>query len=132
MSVDTHELRIALTVDDFDQAVAFYGKVLGRELAAQWDQPRGKGGVFVVAKATLEILDAEMAAGVDDFEVGHRVSGRVRLALGVGDTDATMAAATSAGARALGGPKLAPWGDSVARIESPDGMLLTLFAKSQG
>jgi len=75
MSVDTHELRIALTVDDLDQAVAFYGKVLGRELAAQWDQPRGKGGVFVVAKATLEILHAEMAGGVDDFEVGHRVSG---------------------------------------------------------
>jgi catechol 2,3-dioxygenase-like lactoylglutathione lyase family enzyme len=109
MTVETHELRIALTVDDFEAAVAFYGALLGLDLAMQWDQPAGKGGVFVVPKATLEILDREMAAGVDDFEVGSLVSGPVRLALGVADTDATIAASVAAGARLVGPAQSAPW-----------------------
>lgn len=130
MEIKTHELRVALTVDDFDSAVEFYSSVLGLELAAQWDQPRGKGGVFVVPTATLEILDREMAVGVDEFEVGKRVSGQVRLALGVADTDASVGVAESAGAVTLGATKVAPWGDSVARVETPDGMQLTLFSAS--
>lgn len=128
----TNELRLALTVDDYDAAVAFYGAVLGLELAAQWDQPAGRGGVFEIPRATLEILDGQMAAGVDDFEVGRRVSGQVRLALGVADADASMAAAAAAGASTLGGPRTAPWGDRVGRVETPDGMQLTLFSASSG
>jgi lactoylglutathione lyase len=79
-----------------------------------------------VPEAALEILDSEMAAGVDDFEVGRRVSGGVRLALRVADTRET--AAEAAGARSLGAPQVAPWGDTVARVESPEGMQLTLFS----
>ena len=129
MTVETRELRIALTVDDWEAAVAFYRAVLGQDLAAHWTQPAGNVGVFEVPRATLEVLDAEAAAGVDDFEAGRRVSGRVRLALRVADTAATTAAADAAGGRLLGGPKLAPWGDRVARVESPEGMQLTLFSE---
>lgn len=128
MTVETQELRIALTVDDWEAAISFYRAVLGRDLAAHWTQPAGNVGVFEVPRATLEVLDAEAAAGVDEFEAGQRVSGKVRLALGVADAVATTAAAEAAGARPLGGPKLAPWGDQVARVESPDGMQLTLFS----
>jgi lactoylglutathione lyase len=81
-----------------------------------------------VPEATLEILDREMAAGVDDFEVGRWVSGGVRLALGVADARETAAEAEAAGARTLGAPQVAPWGDTVARVESPEGMQLTLFS----
>jgi lactoylglutathione lyase len=128
MSVTTHELRIALTVDDYDAAVAFYGAVLGMALEAQWDQPQGRGGVFAVPRATLEILDREMAEGVDAFEVGRRVSGDVRLALGVGDVAESMAAATAAGAIEIGTRRQAPWGDEVGRVQSPEGLQLTLFS----
>ncbi len=132
MTVETHELRIALTVDDFDAAVAFYGALLGQELAATWDQPGGRGGVFVVPKATLEILDTEMAAGVDDFEVGQRVSGEVRLALGVTDPAATFEAGREAGATVVGPLQVAPWGDTVGRLRTPHGMQLTLFSEPAG
>ena len=127
--VETRELRVALTVDDFDAAVQFYTALLGTELSARWDQPRGRGGIFRLPQATLEILDGEMAAAVDDFEVGRRVSGPVRLALGVADADASVAAATGAGARAMAAAKAAPWGDRVARVQAPDGMQLTLFSE---
>ncbi len=126
--VRTNELRVALTVDDFEATVEFYRQVLGAELSARWEQPQGNGGVFVVPRATLEILDREMAAAVDDFEVGRRVSGEVRLALGVEDAASTLAAAEAAGAAVLGPPRTAPWGDTVARAASPDGMQLTLFS----
>lgn len=132
MAVETRELRIALTVDDFEAAVAFYSGLLGLELTARWDKPAGNGGVFRLPRATLEILDPEMAEGVDTFEVGSRVSGPVRLALGVVDVEATTAAARTVGAQVLGGPKPAPWGDEVARVVSPDGMQLTLFSDTQG
>lgn len=125
----TTELRVALTTADYDAAVAFYAQVLGVELSAEWDQPRGRGGVFVLPRATLEILDEEMAAGVDAFEVGRRVSGEVRLAIGVADAEATTAEAEAAGALVLGRPRSAPWGDLVARVVSPEGMQLTLFSE---
>jgi len=128
----THELRIALTVPDFDAAVAFYGRVLGLELAARWDQPAGNGGIFEIDRATLEILDERMAEGVDDFEVGRRVSGPVRIALGVADADATAHAASDAGAELIGSPQDSPWGDRVARVVAPEGMQLTLFGTHQG
>ena len=60
--VDTRELRVALAVDDFDAAVQSYAALLGTELSARWDQPRGRGGIFRLPQATLEILDGEMAA----------------------------------------------------------------------
>jgi predicted enzyme related to lactoylglutathione lyase len=130
MTVETHELRIALTVDDWEAAVEFYRAVLGQDLAAHWTQPAGNVGVFDVSRATLEILDQQAAAGVDALEAGRRVAGPVRLALGVADSDATTAAAEAAGAVVIGAPKLAPWGDRVARVEAPHGMLLTLFSES--
>jgi len=129
MTFKTNELRIVLTVEDFEAAVESSGKVLGVGLAAQWDQPQRRGGVFEVPHATLGILDAEKAAGVDDFEVGRRVSGPVRLALGVEDIDATFSAGTEAGATTFGVAMSAPWGDRVPRVESPDGMRLTLFSR---
>ena len=123
----TNELRVALTVDDYDAAVAFYGRVLGLELTAQWDQPAGRGGIFAIERGTLEILDGEMAAGVDAFEVGARVSGSVRLAFGAPDVDACVDSAVAAGGELTGPTRTAPWGDRVARVVSPDGMQLTLF-----
>jgi predicted enzyme related to lactoylglutathione lyase len=119
--VPTRESRIALTVDGFDAAAAFYGQVLGLELAARWDQPAGNGGIFEIERATLEILDGRMAEGVDDLEVGRRVSGPVRIALGVTSVDATTKAATDAGAELLGPVQDLPWGDRVARVVSPHG-----------
>lgn len=128
--IKTNELRVALTVDDFDAAVEFYRRVLGLELSARWTEPAGNVGVFALPRATLELLDAEAAAAVDAAEVGQRVSGPVRLALGVVDADATHAAAIEAGARLMGAVQQAPWGDRVGRVESPEGLQLTLFAEA--
>src|SRR3954452_19339704 len=74
------ELRVALTVDDFDAALAFYRDTLGLPLLEAWSDD-GRVVLLDAGRATLELLDARHAAAVDEIEVGRRVAGPVRVAL---------------------------------------------------
>ena len=122
-----HELRLALTVSDFDQAVRFYRDALGLPVVESWDEPTGSGVVLAAGRATLELLSTGQAEVVDEVEVGRRTAGPVRLALEVADSERTAADLEAAGAQVLGGPVLTPWGDRNVRLQAPDGMQLTLF-----
>jgi uncharacterized glyoxalase superfamily protein PhnB len=55
------------------------------------------------------------------------VSGEVRLAFEVADSDGTARRLVAAGATEVAPPVATPWGDRNARVRSPDGMQLTLF-----
>lgn len=121
------ELRITLTVDDFDQALAFYRDALGLDQLADWSTEAGRVVVLEAGKATLELFDHPQAAAVDEIEAGRRVSGTVRLALNVADSAAKARQLVAAGADEVGPPVTTPWGDRNARVRAPDGMQLTLF-----
>jgi lactoylglutathione lyase len=121
------ELRIALTVDDYDEALAFYRDALGLTLLEEWKSPGANGALLEAGRATLEIFDEGQAAMVDDLEVGRRVVGTVRFALAVDDSAAVADRLERAGAERLGGPVETPWGDVNVRVQAPDGMQLTLF-----
>jgi len=121
------ELRVALTVDDFENAVAFYRDALGLEQLADWSGDDGRVIILSAGRATLELFDHAQAAKVDAIEVGHRVSGVVRLALEVADSEETARQLVAAGAEEVAPPVLTPWGDRNARVQAPDGMQLTLF-----
>jgi catechol 2,3-dioxygenase-like lactoylglutathione lyase family enzyme len=121
------ELRIALTVQDFDQALAFYRDALGLEQIADWSSGTGRVIVLDAGRATLELLDEAQAETVDAIEAGRRVSGTVRLALQVADSEELAARLVAAGAGQVAPPVLTPWGDRNARVLGPDGMQLTLF-----
>jgi Zn-dependent alcohol dehydrogenases len=73
------------------------------------------------------VFDEAQAAKVDAIEAGHRVSGTVRLALEVPDSEETARRLVAAGAVEVAPPVTAPWGDRNARVQAPDGMQLTLF-----
>jgi lactoylglutathione lyase len=121
------ELRIALTVEDFDQALAFYRDALGLEQIADWSSATGKVVVLEAGRATLELFDNAQAESVDAIEAGRRVSGTVRLALRVADSEGMAARLVAAGAGQVAPPVQTPWGDRNARVQAPDGMQLTLF-----
>ena len=125
---NVHELRVAVTVKDFDAVVAFYAEDVGLGEPTVWDQEEGRGVMFPIERGSLEILDEASAAWVDRLEADKRVSGRVRLALAVDDPTATADSAVAGGGELVGAPRDSPWGDTVARISAPDGMQLTLFA----
>ena len=122
------QLRVTLTVDDFDAALAFYGDALGLEQVADWSSEAGRVVLLAVGSATLELFDQAQAEYVDRIEVGRRVSGPVRLALEVSDSEVTAQQLVAAGGTAVAPPVTAPWGDRNARVQAPDGMQLTLFS----
>ena len=121
------ELRVALTVDDFDQALRFYRDALGLEQTADWSSENGRVVVLEAGRATLELLDEAQADYVDRIEAGRRVSGPVRLALEVPDSEETARGLVAAGAEEVAPLVTTPWGGRNARLRAPDGMQLTLF-----
>jgi len=123
------EVRVSLTVDDFDAALTFYRDVLGLpEEQAYADS--GRVSILGAGRATIEIIDAQHAAEVDQIEVGRRVAGPVRLALRVEDSAATAQRLADAGATIVGGPVVTPWNDRNVRLDPPAGVQLTLFTVS--
>jgi len=121
------ELRVALTVQDFGQALAFYRDALGLEQLADWSSESGRVVVLGAGRATLELLDNAQAETVDAIEAGRRVSGTVRLAMEVEDSRDVAQRLVAAGAAQVAPPMVTPWGDRNARVRAPDGMQLTLF-----
>jgi lactoylglutathione lyase len=123
------ELRVTLTVAEFDEAVGFYRDALGLEQLADWSDDEGRVILLSAGRGTLELFDEAQAARIDAIEAGKRVSGTVRLAVEVANSEETARRLVSAGAEEVAPPVLTPWGDRNARVQAPDGMQLTLFAR---
>ena len=121
------ELRVALTVQDFGQALSFYRDTLGLEQIADWSSETGRVVVLDAGRATLELLDQAQAETVDAIEAGRRVSGTVRLAMNVADSEDMAQRLVVAGAVQVAPPVMTLWGDRNARVQTPEGMQLTLF-----
>jgi lactoylglutathione lyase len=122
-----HELRVALTTDDYDRALAFYRDGLGLPLRETWEEEGARGALFDAGRATLEVLSVEHADMVDRIEVGEPVGARVRLAFELDDSVKVAERLVVAGGELVGGPVVTPWEHRNVRLRDPDGMQLTLF-----
>ena len=122
------ELRLVLTVDDFDQALGFYRDALGLPELEKWETT-GDARIAILAagRATVELVNEAQAAAIDEIEVGSRVAGPVRIAFEVADSAALAQRLVTAGAEQLAEPVLTPWNDLNVRLRGPDGLQLTLF-----
>jgi len=121
------ELRVSITVSDFERLRTFYRDAVGLTETQSWEV-HGHGVVFDVGRATLELIDEEHAEFVDEVEVGRPVAtGGIRLALAVPDPVAAAAALVAGGAELLGEPRPTPWGDVNARTQPPEGPQVTVF-----
>ena len=121
------QLRVSLTVENFEKAVSFYRDVLGLPLVDDWSTSNGRCIALSVEKATIEIVDRAQADYIDDVEVGRRVSGQVRFAFQFSDVQAAVEKAEAAGAALVHDPVETPWKDVNARVMGPDGMQMTFF-----
>jgi lactoylglutathione lyase len=126
--MDVSELRVSLTVADFDKALSLYRDALGLEQREDWSSDDGRVVLLAAGRATLELVDEAQAGYIDAIEVGHRISGPVRLAFEVSDSDHAARRLRAAGAEQIALPVDTPWGDRNARLQAPDGIQLTLFA----
>ena len=123
------ELRLAVTVPDYDEALRFYRDVLGMTERAAIVAEGGRVSILEAGRATLELLEPAHAAYVDRVEVGRRVAGHIRVALQVDDSAATTARLAEAGATVVAEPVRTPWGSLNARLEAPGGLHVTLFTE---
>ncbi|TCC43805.1 VOC family protein [Kribbella capetownensis] len=123
------ELRLVVTADDYDEAVAFYRDVLGLAERESYESDDGRVTILEVERATLEIADPNQADFIDRVEVGRRVAGKYRVAFEVDDSAETTRTLAAAGATVLAEPTRTPWNSLNARLEAPGGLQLTLFTE---
>ena len=122
------ELRLVVTVDDYDAAVSFYRDTLGLTEAAEYiADDAGRVIILEAGRATLELSDVRHAEHIDQLEVGRRVAGRFRVALQVPDARQATEQAVDGGAALIAAPTPTPWNSLTSRLEAPGGMQLTLF-----
>lgn len=126
------ELRVALTVNDFDRAVAFYRDALGLQEVVSWDSSHGRGLILAAGRATVELLSTGEAEYVDQIEVGQRVGALIRLGAEVDDSEAVAGDLQKAGAEMLAPPRTTPWSHRSVRLSTPEGLQLTLFTPTTG
>jgi predicted enzyme related to lactoylglutathione lyase len=122
------QLRLVVTAEDYEEAVAFYRDVLGLpELAAI----EGGDGAHVVildaGRATLEIGNPAQKRMIDEVEVGRQVARTIRVAFEVDDAASSTAEAVKGGATPLAPPTETPWHSLNSRLEAPAGLQITLF-----
>jgi len=120
-------LRVAVTAENYEEALAFYRDALGLPVVESWENEGGSGAVLDAGRATLEVLSRSQVEYVDEIEAGGIPSGPVRFALEVQDSVAAAERLEAAGAERVGGPVVTPWRHRNVRLRAPDGMQLTLF-----
>jgi predicted enzyme related to lactoylglutathione lyase len=125
------ELRLVVTTDDYDEAVAFYRDALEMPTSAEYlSEEQGRVVILEAGVATLEIGDVPHGEYVDQVEVGRRVAGHLRVALRVDDATTATDAAADAGAEVVAAPTVTPWRSLNARLEAPGGLQVTLYQDS--
>ena len=123
------ELRLVVTADDYDEAVAFYRDVLGLPERESYVTEDARVMILEAGRATLEIANPAQADYIDAVEVGRRVAGKFRVAFEVEDSAATTRKLADAGATVIAEPTRTPWNSLNARLETPGGIQLTLFTE---
>jgi GrpB-like predicted nucleotidyltransferase (UPF0157 family)/predicted enzyme related to lactoylglutathione lyase len=131
MTDEVTQLRLVVTVPDFDAALAFYRDELGLPEEAAFSGDGTRVSILGAGRATLELADAGHAAFVDEVEVGRRVAGQVRVAFEVADSGAVTDRLARAGATVVAPPTLTPWQSLNSRLDGPGGLHLTVFADAR-
>ncbi len=73
VAVPINELRLVLTVDDFDRATALFRDAHGLKQIAAWQNQSGHLVLLEAGHATLELIDEQQARAIDEIEVRRRV-----------------------------------------------------------
>ncbi len=111
----THLQLVALVVDEYDPAIAFFTGVLGFDLvedtASTTNDGRPKRWVVVRPPgAQTGILLARADGPRQEAVVGEQFAGRVGLFLRVDDFEGTLARLRAAGVEIVSPPRVEPYG----------------------
>lgn len=115
-------------VDEVEATIAFFERAFGLE--RRFVTPEGDYGELSTGQTTLAFASGELASA-NLAEAGGFVplepQGRpiaAAITLLTEDVDATVSAALGAGARQAVAPSQKPWGQTVAYLRDPSGILI--------
>jgi lactoylglutathione lyase len=118
---------VLLYVPDGARAVAFWQKAFG--LALRFAHESGTYSELETGATALGFVDEKTARENGGAFRPNRPDGEpagIEVALCTKDVAALFARATGAGATAVKGPTTKPWGQTVAYVRDPDGVLVEL------
>lgn len=122
------QLRLVVTADDYDAALAFYRDVLGlAEEEAYQGEDGARVAILDAGRATLELSNPAQVRMIDAVEADGSPSARLRVAFEVDDSAAVTDELTRAGAELVASPRETPWRSLNSRLEAPAGLQITLF-----
>ncbi len=122
------QLRVVVTAEDYEAALAFYRDALGLpQLAAFEGEGDARVAILDAGRATLEIANPAQVAMIDSVEVGRPVSPHIRIAFEVTDAKNMTRRLSAAGGQLIAAPRQTPWCSLNARLAGAAGLQLTLF-----
>lgn len=122
------QLRVVITAEDYEAAVAFYRDVLGLEEQAAYEgEGDARVSILQAGLATLEIANPAQTRMIDGIETDGVTSPKVRLAFEVDDTRSVSKELVEGGAELLAEARETPWRSLNARLDAPAGLQITLF-----
>lgn len=121
------EIRVVIEVDDIEEALTLYRDAVGLEEIASYRHDEARVALLSAGRGTLELSNRAQTLMIDRIETGREIGTRFRIAFEVDDTTSRTDAAIEAGATLIGAPAVTPWGSLNSRLESVDGIQLTLF-----
>jgi catechol 2,3-dioxygenase-like lactoylglutathione lyase family enzyme len=108
-------VHIAIVVRDYDEAIAYYTRVLGFELTE--DDPRGPGKRWVLVRPRgdrgASLLLAKAANAEQTSRIGNQTGGRVFLFLHTDDFQRDYAAYSAQGVKFVEQPRYEEYGTVV-------------------
>ncbi|WP_108250281.1 VOC family protein [Planctomonas deserti] len=122
------QLRLVVTADDYEAALAFYRDVLGLpEHEAYQGEDGARVTILDAGRATLELSNPAQVRMIDAVEAEGSPSARIRVAFEVDDSAAVTHDLVRGGAELVASPRQTPWRSLNSRLEAPAGLQLTLF-----
>ncbi len=130
-------LSTFLWVDDVPAAAAFYQKAFGLAASVLEQNPgRGWRAEIPTGAGTLSLADTVELAGVlgiaDHLPLDGPAPAAVQLTFATDDVEAAHAAAVEHGASSLSPATAMPWGQTIARVRAPHGVLISLVTPMGG
>jgi AcrR family transcriptional regulator len=122
------QLRLVVEAEDFEEAVPFYRDVLGLPEVASFEAEHdARVCILDAGRATLELANPAQRRMIDQVEVGHPTTGRIRVAFEVTDAEERTGQLVEHGARLVARPTETPWQSLNARLDAPAGLHVTVF-----
>ena len=115
-------------VEDPERSAAFWERAFGlkrRFVDGSGQYAEMETGATILAFASNALGESNLPAGFRRNDPTEPPAG-MEMALATKDVEAAFRRALEAGATAVAGPKTKPWGQTVAYVRDPDGVLVEI------